>query len=530
MTEPLLVAENLTKSFGATVAVDDLSVAIEPGECRGIIGPNGSGKTTLFDLLTGYHDPDAGQVRFDGEVITGEPPDRIARRGLVRTFQLVAPFEDLSVRQNLLSVYPTDGGSGLRVPRETVDRAETMLELLGLDGVADSAAGEVSGGQQKLLELGRVLMLDPSCVLLDEPTAGVNPEIQDRLMAHLRRLNEQGTTLVIIEHDMAVVGELADRISVLDRGRIIAEGPFESVVDDPRVRTAYLGRDADPADGSNAETVSRQREGRPGGVDQTRSHPSSANDVRTAPSGSPGHQSAAGSPRLLTRDVVAGYGNQTVLHGVSIRSHDGVTCVFGPNGSGKSTLLRAIAGVVPIWSGAVEYEERDLTDLEPHQIVDRGITTVPQGGQLFGSLTVRENLLLGATPMADGTAVQDRLEAVQRAFPPLEAAFSADARSLSGGQQAMLAFARAMMTGADVYLLDEPVSGLAPGATDEVFGMIRSLVDQGAHVILVEQKVSKALEIADHVYLLVQGRIRFDGQPAALKREDELMNLYLGVD
>ena len=238
MTEPILETERLTKRFGALTANDHISLSVDPGEIRGIIGPNGSGKTTFFNCVTGFLDPEEGRVRFDGTDVTGWKPHRIARRGMVRTFQIVSPFKNMTVRQNLLAGRVPD-----RVDKEA--RVEEILEFLEIDHIAGNDAGGISGGQQKLLELGRVLMLDPDCVLLDEPTAGVNPALEKRVLDHVRDLNDDGMTFVVVEHDMGVMRELADSVSVFDRGEYIAEGPFDEVQQDERVREAYLGAASD---------------------------------------------------------------------------------------------------------------------------------------------------------------------------------------------------------------------------------------------------------------------------------------------
>ena len=240
--------------------------------------------------------------------------------------------------------------------------------------------------------------------------------------------------------------------------------------------------------------------------------------------------SAGGERRLVAQDVVAGYGNHEVLHGVSVRSHEGITCVLGPNGSGKSTLLKTLAGNLQPWSGSIRFGDVDITGASSHDVVREGIVYVPQDGGLFPSMTVRENLRLGAHTVDDADVVADRLDVVLEVFPALESKLSQRARSLSGGQQMMLAFARAMMTGADLYELDEPLAGLAPSIVDDILEHVVTLAEQDVQVILVEQQVRSALEIADHVYLLAQGEIKFDGSADDLSDEDELMDLYLGID
>ena len=553
MSDPILETDGLSKSFEGVTANDELTLSFDRGECHGIIGPNGSGKTTFFDLVTGFQDPDAGTVYFDGEDVTGTPFDRLARRGLVRTFQIASPFGGLTVRENLLATYTTGIRSGGRVPERRRERAAAVLSRLGLTAVADHAASDVSGGQQQLLELGRVLMLDPKCVLLDEPTAGVNPAVQKQVLAVLRELNADGVTVVVIEHDMSVVEDLADRVTVLDGGQVLTQGDFAAVTDDDRVQDAYFG----PGTEAGLEPTASPATGRePTATPDTGSDRSSeptppGGTVDPAPSGEtsdptpPGEaidlgadtevastfaaDADADEDRLVARDVVAGYGNQVVLDGVSVRSRDGVTCIFGPNGSGKSTLLKALAGVVPVRSGTVEYGGRSITGLAPYEVVQRGITAVPQNDRVFRGLSVRENLQLGATTVADDAVAEARLAEVLDVFPPLEASLSEPAGSLSGGQQVMLAVARGMMAGADVYLLDEPLAGLAPALGEDVFEIVETLVDAGTQVVMVEQQVRAALDVADYVYVLSQGETQFEGEPADVRDEEQLLDLYLGI-
>lgn len=237
MTDPILRTTDLTKRFGALVANDEISLSIERGEIRGIIGPNGSGKTTFFNTVSGFYEPDGGTVFFDGEDVTGWKPHQLARRGLGRTFQIVSPFKNMTVRQNLLAVQTDKQDS--RAEKQT--RAAEILEFLEIDHIADNEARGMSGGQQKLLELARILMLNPALVLLDEPAAGVNPALEEQIMDHIHELNDEETTFVVIEHDMHVMRTLADTVSVFDSGRLIAEGSFDEVSTDEAVREAYLG-------------------------------------------------------------------------------------------------------------------------------------------------------------------------------------------------------------------------------------------------------------------------------------------------
>jgi branched-chain amino acid transport system ATP-binding protein len=252
--EPILVLDNLHKSFGGVHAVAGASFAVARGSITALIGPNGAGKTTLFDLVTGFGAPDRGAVRFEGHDISGLPPHRIARLGLVRTFQLTRVFAAMSVLENMMLAAARQPGEalvGLMIAARTAKRAEEAnreraLALLGAFNLQDKAgdyAGTLSGGQRKLLELARALMVEPRLVLLDEPMAGVNRVLGQRLLDDVdQRRREDGTTFLFVEHDMDVVMTRADRVVVMAEGAVIAEGPPEAIRADQRVIDAYLGK------------------------------------------------------------------------------------------------------------------------------------------------------------------------------------------------------------------------------------------------------------------------------------------------
>lgn len=233
--EPILQLSDLVKTFGGVRAVDNLSFDVEGGEIVGLIGPNGSGKTTTLNLVTGFLEASSGTVEFHGQDITGAKPHEVASYGVGRTFQISKPFGRLSVYENMLVPNVSLG------PDEQEERIERLLEELSLSAVAQNRADEISGGQKKLLELARVLMLDPDLVLLDEPGAGVNPVLMDQIIEDIKRINSEGTAILIIEHDMSVISELCERVVVMNAGRSIMTGAFEEVRSDERVRDAYLG-------------------------------------------------------------------------------------------------------------------------------------------------------------------------------------------------------------------------------------------------------------------------------------------------
>ncbi|MBX6320466.1 MAG: ABC transporter ATP-binding protein [Rhodospirillaceae bacterium] len=250
----ILEVEDVHKSFGGLRAVAGASLAVRRGSLTALIGPNGAGKTTLFDLITGFAAPDRGAVRFEGRMIAGWAPHRIARLGLVRTFQLTRVFAAMSVIDNMMLAAPDQPGEsllGLLNPaarvraREAAVRARAMalLARFGLDGKAGDYAGTLSGGQRKLLELARALMVEPRLVLLDEPMAGINPVLGRRLLDDVEALRrDAGMTFLFVEHDMDVVMTRADHVIVMAEGAVIADGPPEVIRTEARVIDAYLGQ------------------------------------------------------------------------------------------------------------------------------------------------------------------------------------------------------------------------------------------------------------------------------------------------
>jgi len=240
----LLEVDHLSKRFGGVIAVDDCSLAVPAGSITGLIGPNGSGKTTIFNLITGFIAKDEGRVSFKAKPIDGLGPDRVYERGIGRTFQLARIFPRLTALENLLVPVRR---SGLRALFSRASwsgeksRAMEMLEFLEISHVAGALGGSLSYGQRKLLELGAVMMAEPELVLLDEPAGGVNPALLERIADRLRRLNERGTTFLVVEHNMSFVMNLCSEVIVLQRGRQIAAGKPDAVRSDPAVLDAYLG-------------------------------------------------------------------------------------------------------------------------------------------------------------------------------------------------------------------------------------------------------------------------------------------------
>ncbi len=239
----LLEVDRLCKHFGGVRAVDACTFAVEEGTITGLIGPNGSGKTTAFNIITGYLKCDSGAIRFGGHPVKRPSPAQLYRQGLSRTFQQARIFPELSVEENLVVAagYSWRDLFGARLTGTDRARAHAMLEEFRLSGLADLPAADLSYGQRKLLEFAAVLMSRPKLVLLDEPTAGVNPVMIDTMEYHIRARHKEGVTFLIVEHDMQLVMRLCDPVIVLDRGATIAMGAPDDVQVNPLVLDAYLG-------------------------------------------------------------------------------------------------------------------------------------------------------------------------------------------------------------------------------------------------------------------------------------------------
>jgi neutral amino acid transport system ATP-binding protein len=254
---PILVADGITRQFGGLTAVDVEHIEIQQGAITALIGPNGAGKTTFFNLLTGFDQPDSGTWSFNGTSLSGIAAHRVARLGMVRTFQLTKALSKLTVIENMrLGATGQRGENMFRAlfksiwgnqERDITERADDLLTRFKLDAKREDFAGSLSGGQRKLLEMARALMVGPEMVMLDEPMAGVNPALTQSLLGHVKDLREDGMTVLFVEHDMDMVRDISDWVIVMAQGKVIAEGPPDAVMGDQRVIDAYLGQHHDAA-------------------------------------------------------------------------------------------------------------------------------------------------------------------------------------------------------------------------------------------------------------------------------------------
>jgi branched-chain amino acid transport system ATP-binding protein len=253
--DPIVVVENVTRTFGGLNAVDVEHLEIPRGKITALIGPNGAGKTTFFNLLTGFDKPNSGSWIYNGQNLANVPPHKVARMGMVRTFQLTKSLNVMTVIENMRLGAQNQKGEGFwrafirplwaSQEAEVTEKADELLKRFKLDAKRNDYAGELSGGQRKLLEMARALMAKPELVMLDEPMAGVNPALTQSLLEHIKDLKTDGTTVLFVEHDMHMVRNISDWVIVMAEGKIVAEGPPAVVMKDQAVIDAYLGAHAD---------------------------------------------------------------------------------------------------------------------------------------------------------------------------------------------------------------------------------------------------------------------------------------------
>ncbi len=505
----LLEARSITKRFAGITALNDVSLAVEPGEAVGLIGPNGAGKTTFFNCLLGMLRPDGGSVHFDGTDITRYPVHKRARLGFGRTFQRIELFGGMTVREHLLVAERARIGTGrlwkdclnlARPTNEEHERVARTLELLRLDDVADRRIEALSLGRARLVELGRALMTDPLLLLLDEPSSGLDQrETQDLVrMLHVVQ-SERGTAILLVEHDVGMVQAFASRLYVLDFGTLIAEGATAEVMHDSAVRRAYLGE---------LTTTSAEQPER------------TVVSVSTADSTTPTAEPNA--PLLDLRDVNAGYGPFRALFGVSFSIAEGsVVALLGGNGAGKTTIARVVTGLVPVTSGEVRFDGTNIAGMPPWQIAPLGIVHAPEGRSVFSSLTVEENLTLDFRRNLGRKGVSAGLERAYELFPRLGERRKQLAGTLSGGEQRMLALARVLVRPPRLLVVDELSLGLAPIVVDEVYANLQKVRQTGTTMLIIEHYVGHALQIADTAVLLQHGEVVYDGPSADLGNVSE---------
>ena len=492
-----LIAENMVIRFGGVRAVDNVSLTAEAGTITAIIGPNGAGKTTLLNLLTGFYTSESGSVSLDRVDLTGKNTLEITRAGLSRTFQTTRLFDSLSVLDNLKVADTGDRLSNIfkallgwgKFKTATELRLSELLAFVGYQGNIHAAADSLSFGDRRLVEIARALATSPGVILLDEPAAGLGQQQRNWLAKLLRRLAQAGITVIVIEHDINLVMEIADRVVVLEEGRVICNDIPVRVQSDRRVLEAYLGV---------------------------------SHDEINAPA------SNSNTPILAVENLTVNYGKLEVLHDISLEVRQGeLVAVVGANGAGKTTLLKSIAQLLTPRSGRVLWRGENLTKLAPQQLASKGVVSIPEGRQVFARLSVIDNLRLGAFQRRDARIDAD-IEAMLDRFPALKPLQHQPAGLLSGGEQQMLAISRGLMAKPQILLLDEPSLGLAPQLVASLYETLASLCEEGISILLVDQMPQLAFSVAHRLYLLETGKIVQTGTAEKLSQNSAVISSYLG--
>ncbi len=528
----LLEVTGVSKSYGGVRALHSCDLRLAEGEIHGLIGPNGSGKTTLFNVVTGYERIEDGAVHFDGSEITNAKPDRVFGLGVGRTFQLTRIFARLTVLENMLVATQRTQGwlrSIMRIAGSAAERRRAMelLDFVGIARLAGDAAGTLSYGQRKLLELASLLVADPNVLLLDEPAGGVNPTLISHLADRITELNRAGKTFLVVEHNMEFVMTLCHRVTVLSQGTPLVSGPPEEVRANPAVLDAYLGGEDDTATQQRLAAGPPRPRPRPEPEPEPRRRP----EPRPRPEPQPRRPEPATTerPLLTIEGITAGYGGGDILKRVSFDvAEGGITCIVGPNGAGKSTLLSTISGLLKPREGSIRFRGQPIEGRSPRQILDLGIVQVPQAHSLFPDMTVRENVEMGAFTITDRRLVEQRLNQVNDLYPIVHERAHEKAGSLSGGQQRLVEFARCLMLDPALIILDEPSMGLDPQIRKVVFDMIETMHGRGKTILLVEQNARAGLKLSSHGVVLENGTVRLTGSGRAVLEHPEIGALYLG--
>ena len=473
---PLLEVNGLTKRFGGLVAVKDIGFSINAGEILGLIGPNGSGKSTVMKCIMGIERPNAGQVKLEGIDVAGWPTHRIARRGVGIVFQHARPLHRQTILEHIKLALLPDNLLMLVTDHGITRRAEEIAARVGLSRVKDRLPRTLPFADLRRLELAKAIARDPKVVLVDEPFAGLTSgEVADfsELIGSFRA---QGHAVLLVDHNVKSVAALVDRVLAMYLGEKVTEGTADEVMQNETVRRVYLG--------GKIETAARpEREGK----DRT--------------------------PLLDVRGLGVLYGKATALEDVSVHIGEGeFVSVVGLNGAGKTTLFNAISGLLP-HSGSIHWRGEPLAGRTPGAIARAGIVQCPETRELFGDMSVRENLDLGGQHFSLAEAAK-QLDWLFGLFPILKSRQGQAARTLSGGEQQMLAIARALMMQPKLLILDEPTLGLAPVILEQLSKALETLRrTTDITVLLGEQNVTFALPHADRVYVIEHSRIVWEGDP-----------------
>ncbi|MPR08254.1 branched-chain amino acid ABC transporter ATP-binding protein/permease [Microvirga tunisiensis] len=476
----ILEARGIAKSFGALKAVQGVNIAVRDRSLHALIGPNGAGKTTAFNLISGFYTPDEGNILLKGQSIASLSPEAITHAGIGRSFQITNLFPALSVEENLrLAVqarHPRrfDPWTHARLIDQIETETSAVVRYLGVAGIEHAEAGELSYGGQRLLDMGLALATKPRVLLLDEPLAGLAAAERQRIGDIIKRISSD-VPMLLVEHDIDRVFQIADAITVMNEGQVLVDGTVEDARLSPRVQEIYIG--------SGAATVAAKP-----------------------------RESAVEPAMLLTASHInTFYGKSHVLVDVSFDVHQHeIVALLGRNGAGKSTLLKTLTGISRPASGSITLDGHEIAGRPSHEIARLGIGYVPQGRGLFAGMTVGQNLELGRLKRETGHGVRWNLDRIFEYFPRIRERIDTPADFLSGGEQQMVAVARALSGDVKVLLLDEPFEGLAPTIVEQLFESFDKLRHE-VSIIIVDHHLDLALALSDRTVALERGRVIHKG-------------------
>jgi branched-chain amino acid transport system ATP-binding protein len=492
----ILTVDAIVKSFGGIKAVQGASFAVNDRSLHALIGPNGAGKTTAFNLISGMYSPDAGSVTLDGRPIGGLTPGAITQAGIGRSFQITNLFPALTVAENVrLAVQSRDPKRfDFWTAAESLDQVNAesgeIIRTMGLAGIERAEAGSLSYGGQRLLDMALALATKPRVLLLDEPLAGLAAAERARVGRLIKQISSD-IPVLLVEHDIDRVFELADAVTVMNDGQILVDGTVEDARSSSKVQEVYIG----------SGTHALAGKARP--------------------------SAALPQPLLVLDGVNTLYGKSHILHDVAfdVREKE-IVALLGRNGAGKSTVLKTIVGIAPPARGTITLAAEQLAGRPSPEVTRRGISYVPQGRGLFAGMSVAENMELGHLRRRNNAGLYWDEDKIFAFFPRIKQRWRSPADYLSGGEQQMVAVARALSGDTRVLLLDEPFEGLAPAVIEELFEAFDKL-RQEVSILIVDHHLDLALALSDRTVALDRGQVTHVGPSKALSEDLDLRRKVL---